>query len=246
MTELRDHPQIAELMETLEKNDMHKEKEKVESLVDYIGDMEQTLTEMLREMQDMRKEVSLIHNNSIRVKCQNLVQKTEDKIKQGLAVVVKIKDNLIQSAKNAVKTFKEKGKEAFHNAVIAMKIPETLDKLADLFGKFSRDIEQDIEKVKSMQTELSSAKGHLRNFGRLLIGKSAKEAEKANADKGILMRFGKLLDKMSNGFGNLSQKAMDKADTIRISHVRDSVRKELDALKEIKTGRAKSDSARER
>ena len=128
----------------------------------------------------------------------------------------------------------------------AMKIPETLDKLAELFGKFSRDIEQDIEKVNSMQTELSSAKGHLRNFGRLLIGKSAKEAEKANTDKGILTRFGRLLDKMSNGFNSLSQKAMDRADKIRISHVRDSVRKELDALKEIKTGRAKSDLARER
>ena len=55
MTELRDHPQIAELIDVLEKNDMHKEKEKVESLVDYIGGMEQTLTEMLKEMQDMRK-----------------------------------------------------------------------------------------------------------------------------------------------------------------------------------------------
>ncbi|MDD5924067.1 MAG: hypothetical protein PUC88_04685 [Clostridia bacterium] len=246
MDELREHPQIAELMDALEKNDMHKEKENVESLVEYIGDMEKTLTEMLKEMQDMRKEINLIHNNSLRAKCQNLVEKTEGKIKQGLAIVIKIKDNFIQSAKNAVKTFKDKGKEAFLNAVKAMKIPETLDKLADLFGKFSRDIEQDVEKVKSMQAELSSAKGHLRNFGRLFIGKSAKEAEKTNTDKGILMRFGKLLDKMGKGFNSLSQKAVDKADKIRISHVKESVRKELNALKEIKIGNVKSDPARER
>ena len=39
MSELKDHPQITELMETLDKNDMHREKKEVEALVDYIGDM---------------------------------------------------------------------------------------------------------------------------------------------------------------------------------------------------------------
>lgn len=66
---MREHPQVAELIDTLDKNDMHKEKAEVESLVDYIGDMEKTLTEMLKEMQEMRQEINLIHNNTLRVKC---------------------------------------------------------------------------------------------------------------------------------------------------------------------------------
>ena len=41
MDNLNEHPQIAELMETLDKNGMQKEKTEVQSLVDYIGDMEQ-------------------------------------------------------------------------------------------------------------------------------------------------------------------------------------------------------------
>ena len=64
MDGLREHPQVAELIDTLDKNDMHKEKAEVESLVDYIGDMEKTLTEMLKEMQEMRQEINLIHNNT--------------------------------------------------------------------------------------------------------------------------------------------------------------------------------------
>ena len=127
MDGLREHPQVAELIDTLDKNDMHKEKAEVESLVDYIGDMEKTLTEMLKEMQEMRQDINLIHNNTLRVKCQNLVEKTEGKIKQGFALLVKVKDNVIQSAKNALKAFKERGKEALRTAVKAMKIPETLD-----------------------------------------------------------------------------------------------------------------------
>ena len=246
MNELNEHPQIAELMDTLENNEMHKEKAEVQSLVDYIGDMEKTLTEMLDEMKNMRQEIELIHNNSLRAKCQNLVQKTEGKIKQGLALVVKVKDNFIQSAKNAVKAFKEKGKEAFRNAVKAMKVPETLDMLGKVFGKLSKEVEQDVIQVNAMQSELNNAKGHLKNIGRLLIGRDAKDAEQAKTDKGVLSRFGKVLDKIGKGFGNLSQKALNSADKIRVSHVKESVKNELDVLKGIKTARTKSDPFRER
>ena len=246
MNELNEHPQIAELIDTLDKNDMHKEKAEVESLVDYIGDMEKTLTEMLKEMQDMRQEITLIHNNSLRAKCQNLVQKTEGKIRQGIALVVKVKDNFIQSAKNALTAFKEKGKEAFRSAVKAMKVPETLDMLGKVFGKLSKEVEQDVAQVNAMQSELNGAKGHLKNIGRLLIGREAKETEQAKSDKGVISRFGKLLDKIGKGFGTLSQKAMDKADQIRVSHVKESVKNELDTLKGIKQGRTIPDPFRER
>jgi len=247
MDELREHPQIAELMDTLEQNGMHKEKAEVESLVDYIGDMEKTLTEMLGEMQAMRQEINLIHNNSVRAKCQNLVEKTEGKIKQGLALVAKVKDNLIQSAKNAVKAFKEKGREAFRSAVIAMKVPETMDMLGKAFGKLSKEVEQDVVQVNAMHSELSSAKGHLKNIGRLLIWREAKDAEQQmKTDKETVSRFGKLLDKIGKGFGNLSQKAMDKADAIRVTHVKESVRNELDTLKGLKNDPVKTDPFRER
>lgn len=246
MDELREHPQVTELIDTLDKNDMHKEKAEVESLVDYIGDMEKTLTEMLKEMQEMRQEINLIHNNTLRVKCQNLVEKTEGKIKQGFALLGKVKDNVIQSAKNALKAFKERGKEALRYAVKAMKIPETLDKLGSFFGKLSKEVEQDVQQLNSMQSELNSSKGHLKNIGRLLIGRESKEVEQAKSDKGVFSRFGKLLEKIGKGFGALSQKAMDKADKIRVTNVKESVKNELDTLKNLNHGRSVSDPSRER
>ncbi len=246
MDELREHPQVAELIDTLDKNDMHKEKAEVESLVDYIGDMEKTLTEMLKEMQDMRQEINLIHNNTLRVKCQNLVEKTEGKIKQGFALLGKVKDNIVQSAKNALKAFKERGKEALRSAVKAMKISETLDKLGSFFGKLSKEVEQDVQQLNSMQSELNSSKGHLKNIGRLLIGRETKKVEQAKSDKGVFSRFGKLLEKIGKGFGTLSQKAMDKADKIRVTNVKESVKNELDTLKNLNHGRSVSDPSRER
>ena len=192
MDSLDKHPQIAELMDTLEENYMHKEREEVQSLVDYIGDMETTLSEMLKEMQGMRHEIDLIHNNSLKAKCQSLVQRTEDKIKQAVSVVTRVKNNLIQSASNAVKAYKEKGREAFRKAVKAMKLPETLDRLAGFFYKLSKETDQSISQLNEMQSELNSAKGHFKNVGRLLIGRSTTEAEQVKSDKGVLSRFGKL------------------------------------------------------
>lgn len=64
MDNLNEHPQIIELLDTLEKNGLTKEKTEVQSLVGYIGGMENTLTEMLGELQDMRREINLIHNSS--------------------------------------------------------------------------------------------------------------------------------------------------------------------------------------
>ena len=253
MDSLDKHPQIAELMDTLEENHMHKEREEVQSLVDYIGDMETTLSEMLKEMQGMRHEINLIHNNSLKAKCQNLVQRTEDKVKQAASVVTRVKNNLIQSAGNAVKAYKEKGREAFRKAVKAMKqavkamkLPETLDRLAGFFYKLSKETDQSISQLNEMQSELNSAKGHFKNVGRLLIGRTTTEAEHVKSDKGVLSRFGKLLSKMSAGFDRLSQKAMDASDKIRVSHVKESVRTELDSLKSIDKGRSRSDPLRER
>lgn len=61
MDQLKEHPQIVELLDTLDKNGLMKEKNEVQSLVSYIGGMEETLTEMLGELQDMRREINLIH-----------------------------------------------------------------------------------------------------------------------------------------------------------------------------------------
>ena len=209
MDQLKEHPQIVELLDTLDKNGLMKEKNEVQSLVSYIGGMEETLTEMLGELQDMRREINLIHNNTLRSKCHTLVEKTEGKIRQGFSAVKKMKDNLIQSAGNAVRAFREKGRDALAESVRAMKIPEALDKLS------------------AMQAELQGAKGHLKNMGLLFMGKAAKEAEHSKSDKGVLSRLSRLFEKAQKGFATLEQKAMDTADKLRVSRVKSSVKENL-------------------
>ena len=241
MENLNEHPQIAELLDTLAQNGLTKEKNEVQSLVNYIGSMEETLTGMLGELQDMRREINLIHNSTLRSKCQNLVQKTDDKIRHGFSAVKQMKDNLIKSAGNAMRAFRERGKDALAQSVRAMKIPEALDKLSSLFHRLSKDMSQDTMKLSSMNAELQSAKRHFKNMGLLLVGRSAKEAEHTKADKGILSRLSRLFDKVQNGFSSLEQKAMDVADKLRVNRVKVSVKENLNRYKAVAKNEGQAD-----
>ena len=122
MSNLKEHPDVQELIDTLDKNGLEKEKAEVVSLADYIVDMEKTLSGMLVEMQAMRNEVNLIHNSTLRAKCGRLVDKAENSIKQAFGVIRSVKEKFVESAKSAIQTFKEKGKEALQKAVNGMKI----------------------------------------------------------------------------------------------------------------------------
>ena len=228
MDELRNSPQIIRLLETLEENGMHKEKGEVSALVSYIGDMEHTLSAMLAEMHEMRKEVNMIHNSSVKAKCENLIHTADSKIRQGIETVSKAKNNLIASAENAVKVFKEKGKEAFKNAINAMKIPETLDKLGKVFHSFAVSMNECVQNVQNARMELGGAKKHLINAGRLFFGKGAKEQEFVKHDKGVLSRLQNLFAKMSNGFSALENKSLNLADRLRYNRIKDSVKADLD------------------
>lgn len=246
MDDLREHPQIEELIEALDQTEMHKEKAEVESLVDYIGDMEKTLSDMLKEMQEMRKEIDLIHNSTLRAKCLVLVEKTEGGIRQAFAVVIKVKDNLVESAKKAVKAFKEKGRDAFIKAVRAMKVPETLDKLSGLFAVISKDTKENAKQLSQMQSELNIGKAHFKNAARIFAGRQTKDMESVKADKGVLSGIGKIMERIGKAFEGLAQKAMDKADKIRASKVRESVKDTLNTLKGIPGGRVKNEPYRDR
>lgn len=228
MDELKNNPEIIELLETLEENGMHKEKGEVSALVSYIGDMEHTLSAMLVEMQEMRKEVNMIHNSSVKAKCENLIQTADGKIRQGVAAISKAKNNLIASAANVMKAFREKGKEALKSAVKAMIIPETLDKLGKVFHSFAVSMNGNVQNVQNARMELGGAKRHIINAGRMFFGKAAKEQELAVRDKGILSRLQSFFGKLGNGFFALEGKSNNLADKLRYNRIKDSVKADLD------------------
>lgn len=231
MDDLKSNQQIRELFDALERSGMQQEKIEVQSLVEYIGDMEKTLFAMLSEIQEMRREVNLIHDSTLRSKCTNLIQKADGSVRICIAAIGKAKDNFFSSAGKAVKTFKEKGKEAFRGAVKAMKIPEALDKLEKIFHSFSISMQEKAQNLQDARNEYSSAKLHKSNARRLLFGKKNVEAERVRNDKSILAKLEVFIGKLARGFSSLETKTNNLSDKLRYDRVKESVKADLDFLK---------------
>lgn len=169
------HPQIIDLYEVLEKNGLHKQKEDVQSLVGYIESMEYNLSVMMNEIQEMHAEVNLLHDKGIRAKCAKIVTKAEDKILQVGTMVSVAKGKVVESAGEAVKAFKEKGKSALVQAVESMRIPAALSKIKSGFSHAAQSMRQYAGQIDVIRGELHEVGGHMKNAGRAFLGRPAKQ-----------------------------------------------------------------------
>lgn len=231
MDELRNNTDVKDLLDTLEENGLHKEKGEVQSLVDYIENMETTLFAMLEEIKSLHSDVSQIHDNGLRRKCESIVHNAEGKIGHAILVVNTAKENFIKSASQALKTFKEKGKGALIGAVKAMRIPQALDSLKSCFEKFAASLGNEAQNLDKVRDELHEAGGHLKNAGRSFFGKSANKREALKSDKGILAFVRNVIAKQSKQFEKFGKKAGELSDRFRAAIVKDSVKSDLESFK---------------
>ena len=236
-------PQIIDLYAVLEQNGLFKQKEEVKSLVGYIEGMEEKLGQMMGEIQDMHTQVSRLHDQTLHAKCSQLVVKAGDKIQQAKTMVSVTKGKLMDSAGNAVKTFKEKGRSALVQAVEAMRIPAALSRLKNGFSHTAEAMRQSAGRLDTMREELHEMGGHMKNAGRTLAGKEALEAQKLEADKGALARLrglftscGKTFAQMERGAGRLAEKAGGE---------KSSVKTELRGLKPAQAGQRRQAAKKE-
>lgn len=232
---LREYPQIIELLSILEQNGLRKEKDEVQSLVIYIGDMEDKLAQMMGELREMRGEVKQIHDSGLHAKCTRLLDSVQSKIEQTKETVQTVKQNFVRAAGNAVRVFKEKGRTALLQAVNAMKIPAVLVHLKNGSHIAAQSMQEAAGKVDATREQLHEVGSHLKNAGRALLGRPAKQLEKLEADKGVLAKLRNFFEgtqkaffRMEKGADSLSEKLRnDKAPEEK----KPSVKSELKALK---------------
>ena len=229
------HPQILDLYEVLEQNGLHKQKEDVQSLVGYIENMEYNLSLMMSEIQDMHSEVNRLQNKGIRAKCAQIVMKAEEKIQQAKTMVSITKVKAIQSAGDTVKALQEKGKSALMQAVEAMRISAVLSSMKNGFSHAAETMCQSAGRIDSIRGELHEVGGHMKNSGRALLGKPARQAEKLKVDKGLLAKVRNFLESCGKTFANMERGAdhlIEKMQRDRApEEPKQSVKSELQKLK---------------
>lgn len=230
---LREYPQIVELLAVLEQSGLTKERNEVASLVEYIDSMEEKLGQMMGELQEVHGEVQKIQDKGLYARCTRLLDTAQEKIAQTGTMVSTVKTNFVRAAGNAVRTFQEKGRSALAQAVRAMKIPAVLSKMKDGFHRAAQAMQEAAGKVETKREQLHEAGEHLKNAGRVLSGKEAKEATPMESDKGVLAKVRKCLESMERSFTAMEGHAGKLAERLQGDgqEKKSSVKTELHVLK---------------
>ena len=130
-TALMEQPEIVELFRVLEGNGLTKEQKEVESLVKYLDGMEVQFGQVLEELRDVKEQLSQIQDGGVKASVLRIAEQAQGKVQEVGGQLNTVRKNLIQSAGNALQTYKEKGKDALRKAVSSMKIPSALARIQE-------------------------------------------------------------------------------------------------------------------
>ena len=130
---LRVHPKVLNLCEILEQNGLHQQKTEVQSLINYLGEMEKRLSVMTEELRELKSEVNKLENQSVRTKCREIVSEANEKVQQAKNLLMSMKEKLISSAEKLVETFRQKGRDALVQGIHILRIPSAIARLGQFF-----------------------------------------------------------------------------------------------------------------
>lgn len=235
---LSEQPEIIDLLRVLEQSKLMKERQEVESLVNYLDSMENQFGEVLKELREVKGQLTQIQDKGVKSSATRLMEGAENKIGEIGSQLKTVRENIVKSAKQAVRTFQEKGVGALQKAVEAMKIPAALSRLKEAFHSGKESMNKQADKMAVISGEIHAAKNHAKNVGRIFMGKAEKAAEPQNTDKGIAARMEKSYLACGRGFERMEQatdRAIKKLEKFMERGKKPSVKEELTKLKSEKS-----------
>ena len=204
-TVLMEQPEIVELFRVLEGNGLTKEQKEVESLVKYLDGMEVQFGQVLEELRDVKEQLSQIQNGGVKASVLRIAEQAQGKVQEVGGRLNIVRKNLIQSAGNALQTYKEKGKDALQKAVSSIKIPSALARIQEGLHGAMESMNRQADKMEVLSGELHAAGGHIKNVGRIFRGKEQKKVEPQATDRGITAKIRKSFLTISGRLSSMEQ-----------------------------------------
>lgn len=233
---LREQENLKELFRLLEQNGMKAEKKQVLQMADYIDDMETKMDMVLKDLREMREQISGIENQGIRAKAEQIVAKVSERVEEAGKQLGILKKTFLEKAGQAVRAGKEKGREALAGMVSTLHLPGMTVRVQHLLQRAIVSADRGIEKLADMAEEMYEAKRHLGNAGRALTGKKAEKTAGRDPERGLVFETQRLMFQSMAILQNMEQKTgsfLERMErlTVREDKPRTSVRETIRELK---------------
>lgn len=171
---------VKQLMEILEKQNMREQSQDFMEVVQYVAGMQIQLAAMVDELHGVKEQLADIQAGRHRSAKDSLLEtasRLEGKITQLSEKLSEAKDRLLETASQAVRAFKEKGRQEM-NKILKKGISgvqKLLDGIREQTVEVLTGYEKTANQIDSIGDELKQIGNSVSNVGRLLVGKGTKE-----------------------------------------------------------------------
>lgn len=181
---------IKQLMDIMVQQGMKEQSQDFLEVLNFVAGMQVQLSVMVDELQGVREQLAEMQKNQPKAVTEKLMDKVsqlQEKISKLSERLGAIKDHLIDTAKQAVTAFKEKGREEMNKVLqkgisgVKSVLENTREKLVDVMTNYEKTANQ----IDSIGDELKQIGNSFANVGRLIAGKGTKEVSDEKPGVGL-------------------------------------------------------------
>lgn len=212
------HDDVARLIDILQDNGKPQQSQEFAHLAGYIDTLHDQLNTVLGELKEVKQRLDAISDKKNPVVVAYI--KVADKLENTLTVLktqlYEARNHLIFYAKQTVADFEIKGLSALNRTVEFLKIKNILLTVKNTLEQTVKGANQSISKIEVMDKELRAAGTHVKNVGRVLVGKDNKTVnDTISKDSKVVKILQKPFEGIFhglNGLGSEIDKALDRLD----------------------------------
>ena len=181
---------IKQFMELMGQQGMKEQSQDFVEVLRYSAGMQLQLGAMVNELQGVREQLEKLQENQpkeVSSKLINRVSHLQEKINRLSERLSALKDHLIDTAVQAVTTFKEKGRQEMNRVlqkgIFTAKsvLSDCREKMVDVLTNYEKTANQ----IDSIGDELKQMGNSFANVGRLISGKGTKEVSDEKPGVGL-------------------------------------------------------------
>lgn len=230
---------VKQLMELLTKQNMREQSQDFMEVVQYVAGMQEQLAVMSEELHGVKEQLADLQtgrHRSIKEISMETASRLEGKITQLSKKLSEAKDRLFETASQAVRAFREKGRQEMNRILKKgiFGVQKLLDGIREQMVELLTGYEKTANQIESIGDELKQAGNSMANVGRLLSGKGTKDILDEKAGVALTRAVNTPVKKAIAGL----KKNLDSMD--RMSEKLDKIRNSLEPSKAAEKTKDKS------
>lgn len=221
---INENPIVQEYMKMLLNNDKKKEYRDTEELLQYIADMEKQFQEVVKELQEVKELLNGLQNPTTRSRLATAIEKTQYVINDGKEKFNRVKIELVESMKDCLDSFKQKGKDSFIKTVNVLHFKEALGGIKKSLFIGMNKANHLVQTCDAITSEMRNAKRNLRNVGFLMLGKPVQKDTGDKNKLNILQKGTRLMFSTLQSMAIQTTKILYKLENLGKTSVKDDIR----------------------